>query len=106
MLSPVSCCRTAAQALYGDLGDRLSQVATGKRLLNANGVAVFVAHALGAVPAGEQKRDAAVPQHIGDREAQLTGKVDVENRKIERAIPRQRQGLVEASGDRRDLIAE
>src|SRR5215211_8034919 len=93
-------------ALLRKLRDSLGQVAACKRLLKADGVAVIVADALGPIPARKQKRDAPLPQHVREREAQSTGKVNVENRKVEGPIARQRQRLIEAGSDRRDLVAE
>src|SRR5215207_721010 len=100
---PPSLPQVPVREIWYKLRDSLGQVAACKRLLKADGVAVIVADALGPIPAGEQKRNATVPQHVGDRETQPTSKVDVENRKIEHAVPRQRQRLIEAGGDRRDL---
>src|SRR3954470_20741216 len=72
--------------LMRELRKRLGQVATDKRLLNANGVTVILADALGPIPAGKQKRDAPLPQHVRNRKAQPTRKVDVQNREVKPAV--------------------
>ncbi len=89
-----------------ELRKRLGQVAAHKRLLNANGVAVILAHPLGPIPARKQKRDAPLPQHVRNRKTQPTRKVDVQNREVKRPITCQRQGLLKPGRNRRDLIAE